>query len=310
MDTSNVHSQSTESVWIVGYDGSENSRHAALWAANHAGGRIDELRLVTAWHVPADVYLPAPGPYLANLPDDLEAGALQHVTELADAIRPMAKVDITATTAFGGAARCLIDSAPPGGAIIVGSRGRGGFARLLLGSTSTQVDTHAASPTIVVPMEAPIERAERLLVAVDGSANSLAAFDWAVRFARPGDRVESVFVRDLSRLAAQAERFDPSEPTDSEFELRRLLERRAADTAPAIDIHHKTVEGSVRHELRRHAADADLLVMGARGHGAIGAALLGSVSTWLLHHLCRPMAVVPAPAERDDDATTRQDERT
>lgn len=309
MDTSNVQSQSTESVWVVGYDGSENSRHAALWAATHAGGRVDELRLVTAWHVPADVYLPAPGPYLANLPDDLEAGALQHVTELADAIRPMAKVEITATTAFGGAARCLIDSAPPGGAIVVGSRGRGGFARLLLGSTSTQVATHATSPTIVVPMEAPIDRADRLLVAVDGSANSLAAFDWAVNFAQPGSRIETVFVRDLSRLAAQAERFDPpSEPTDSEFELRRMLERRAADSARAVDVHHRTLEGSVRHELRRQAADADLLVLGARGHGAIGAALLGSVSTWLLHHLCRPMAVVPAPVERDD--TAAQDERT
>ncbi len=39
--------------------------------------------------------------------------------------------------------------------------------------------------------------------------------------------------------------------------------------------------------------------MGARGHGAIGSAILGSVSTWLLHQVQRPMVVVPHPIDDD-----------
>jgi nucleotide-binding universal stress UspA family protein len=41
------------------------------------------------------------------------------------------------------------------------------------------------------------------------------------------------------------------------------------------------------------AESSDLLVMGARGHGAVSSILLGSVSSWLIHHAERPMVVVP-----------------
>ena len=54
------------------------------------------------------------------------------------------------------------------------------------------------------------------------------------------------------------------------------------------------VEGAARPELQRMSESADMLVMGERGHGAIGAALLGSVSTWLLHHVHVPIVIVPA----------------
>ena len=47
-------------------------------------------------------------------------------------------------------------------------------------------------------------------------------------------------------------------------------------------------------------ANAAVLVMGERGHGAIGSALLGSVSTWLLHHVHVPLVIVPS-GERSND---------
>lgn len=81
-------------------------------------------------------------------------------------------------------------------------------------------------------------------------------------------------------------------------EARQRFDDQIADLAGVvqrddIDVNTYFVEGSPREPIASHAADADLLVVGARGRGAIGSALLGSVSTWLLHHVTRPIAVVP-----------------
>ena len=61
----------------------------------------------------------------------------------------------------------------------------------------------------------------------------------------------------------------------------------------SVTLEREFVRGTPRSALAEQAEKADLVVVGARGHGAVGAALLGSVSTWLLHHLHRPVAVVP-----------------
>ncbi len=53
------------------------------------------------------------------------------------------------------------------------------------------------------------------------------------------------------------------------------------------------IRGTPRAALSAQADDVDLVVVGARGHGAVGSALLGSVSTWILHHVHRPIVVVP-----------------
>lgn len=290
---------STASLWVVGYDGSENARHAALWAVAHAEGRAGEIRLLTSWHVPADSYLPAPGAYLANLPDDLEAAARRSVADLEQSLAPSSRVPMTSAVSMGGAARSLLAAAPGDGLLVIGTRGRGGFARLLLGSTSTQVATHTHSPVVVVPADAAIDRVDRIVVAVDGSANSLAALGWALDFAGEQASIVAVTVRDRTMVAHGGGALDPGDCDGLEPALRGRVQEVVADHATLVPVEHVVVDGSVRHQLRDRAAEANLLVMGARGHGAIGAALLGSVSTWLLHHVHTPMAVVPVP----DDAT-------
>jgi nucleotide-binding universal stress UspA family protein len=52
--------------------------------------------------------------------------------------------------------------------------------------------------------------------------------------------------------------------------------------------------------LAEAATGADLVVVGARGHGTVGAAVLGSVSTWLLHHVDQPVAVIPFAGSTDE----------
>lgn len=306
MSDERPHASTQEpSVWVVGYDGSENSRHAALWAAEHVDGRADELRLLTAWHAPTSSASPMPAPLPPHLADDIEAAAWRSVNTLAESFRPTVRVPITTAAGCGGAAGLLLDAAPRRGAIVLGSRGRGGFSRLLLGSTSTQVATHACVPTVVVPLDTRIDAVDHVVVAVDGSPNSLAALDWAIDTASPGARVECVMVWDLAPIGFGTEQFViPEASGTAQARLEHLVATRSERRSTDVQLVPLFLEGSARHELRRAGGEADLLVMGARGHGTVGAALLGSVSTWLLHHGRVPMVVVPAPADADPDSAS------
>jgi nucleotide-binding universal stress UspA family protein len=206
----------------------------------------------------------------------------------------------------GPASSVLISAAQEAELLILGSRGLGGFSRLVLGSTSTQCATHAPIPTAIVPLEAPVRPTHRLVVAFDGSENSMTALHWAIGFAGPDDVIDCVTVWDVTPIVVGADQFFFPEASDlarDRFEhlVSQVVDAVAHDQPgmelPVIERHF--VEGRPRAELSRVADDSDLLVMGARGHGAIGSAILGSVSTWLLHHVQRPMVVIPHPPEEE-----------
>jgi nucleotide-binding universal stress UspA family protein len=165
----------------------------------------------------------------------------------------------------------------------------------LLGSTSTQCATHASVPTIVVPGDASPGAVGTILVGCDGSPNSMTALRWAIEFASPGSTVVVVWVWDATPLAVGADAFFFPDASDLAAERFHYLVDTVVHQARAGDvtIEREFVRGTPRSALATQAENADLVVVGARGHGAVGAALLGSVSTWLLHHVHRPIAVVP-----------------
>ena len=129
----------------------------------------------------------------------------------------------------------------------------------------------------------------------DGSPNSMVALRWAIDFASPGGTVVVVWVWDATPLAVGADAFFFPDASDLAAERFHHLVDTVADQAHArgVTVEREFVRGTPRSVLASHAEEADLVVVGARGHGAVGAALLGSVSTWLLHHVHRPIAVVP-----------------
>jgi nucleotide-binding universal stress UspA family protein len=294
--------------WVVGVDGSECSRHAALWATAHADGRAAELQLNTTWSIPTST---AMGPMGAMGPlvvgesfEALEQSAQTIVHELADQLGSMTEVPVTCSVGQGGAASTLLDAASHSDLLVVGSRGRGGFARLVLGSTSTQCATHSTVPVVVIPSDAPLDPATSIVVAVDGSPNSDSALQWAVDFAAPGSTITCVSVWDPTPIALGADQYVLPDAIGLAREQFENIFSRAMDTIDRTDIEvrQEFVEGRARATLEKLASDADLLVMGARGHGAISAAVLGSVSTWLLHHVRRPMVIVPhVTTTRADD---------
>jgi nucleotide-binding universal stress UspA family protein len=134
---------------VVGIDGSDESRAALQWAVDEATLRGATLELVHAWSPP---YV---GAYPFAMPpfdvDALDAGANALVDSVLASTNTAGLRDpVTRTVVCGSAAAVLLERAEGASMVVVGARGRGGFSRLLLGSTSTQLVHHAPCPVVVV----------------------------------------------------------------------------------------------------------------------------------------------------------------
>jgi nucleotide-binding universal stress UspA family protein len=136
---------------VVGVDGSDSSADALRWASTQARLTGAELTAVMSWELPTSY---AWGPVMDDT--DWEADARtaleQTITGTLDA-DDAAKVQRSVVR--GHPARALLDASAGAGLLVVGSRGHGGFAGLLLGSVSQHVITHATCPVLVVHGAAP-----------------------------------------------------------------------------------------------------------------------------------------------------------
>jgi nucleotide-binding universal stress UspA family protein len=137
---------------VVGVDGSGGSRRALEWAVDEARLTGAEVDVVHAWHLP---YVGAQ-PYTLTMvaTDEMEDAArrvLDHGVEGVDS-RGLA-LPLEPILVEGGASHWLLESAKGADLVVVGSRGRGGFSGLLLGSVSQQLMHHAGCPVVVVPSE-------------------------------------------------------------------------------------------------------------------------------------------------------------
>jgi nucleotide-binding universal stress UspA family protein len=134
----------------------------------------------------------------------------------------------------------------------------------------------------------------RIVVGVNGSPASKAALNWAIRQgACTGAVVEAVIAYYWFPM--------PVEAIDFRVLARRLVDEaifEAADPGTPVKIVPKVVHGSPAKALLQEAADADLLVVGRRGHGAVSEALLGSVSHQCVLHAACPVVVVREPGAR------------
>lgn len=135
---------------VVGVDGSSGSREALRWAFNEAKLRDDTLEAVIVWQYPITASLPTFG--AMTTPDDFATEARTTLLAiLADeGITAEAPIPVTTLVAEGNPARALLDAAEAADLLVVGSRGHGGFAGVLVGSISQQCVHHAKCPVVVV----------------------------------------------------------------------------------------------------------------------------------------------------------------
>jgi nucleotide-binding universal stress UspA family protein len=295
-----ARTERAEGRWVVGIDGSPCAANALQWATIHAPGRATGLELLTAWQTPTVGAYPMSSPSVLSLDDsELRQAAATETEELAASCRQAIDLPVEAYVGRGGPAEVLLAAAEDADLLVIGSRGRGGFARLLLGSTSTQCATHASVPTVVIPADVEPVATNKILVGFDGSANAMAAVKWAVGFAPRGSTVIVTWVWDATPLAVGADAFFFPDASDLAAERFNYLVEPVDELAIAagVTLEREFVRGTPRAALAAAAEDVDLVVVGARGHGAVGSALLGSVSTWILHHVHRPTVVVPGPPD-------------
>ena len=138
---------------VVGFDGSDEARAALGWALEEAKLRKARLRIVHAWSLtPIAVGSFSPGAFPSSGDiEALESASRELVTSAVEDLAAQEPgVPIEAELVRGGAAEGLLSEAEAADLLVVGSRGHGGFAGLLLGSVSQQCASHAGCPVVIV----------------------------------------------------------------------------------------------------------------------------------------------------------------
>lgn len=146
-----------------------------------------------------------------------------------------------------------------------------------------------------------------IVVGVDGSDGSVTALRWAVEEAERVDaRVEAVIAWTYPYVATVPGVVSPVFAVDDvEADARALLDdavdRALEGRGTEVTIDRRVEAGPAARALIERSAEADLLVVGTRGHGGFVGLLLGSVSEQCAHHAKCPVVIVPPPGDDDDE---------
>jgi nucleotide-binding universal stress UspA family protein len=136
---------------VVGVDDSQGARAALAWAARHAAATGGRLRVVHCYEFPVawiDAYAPELPQWRQRAQRDAEEKTERVVS---DVLEPGQREAVEVEVVEGSPVDVLHDESRDAGVVVVGSRGRGGFAGLLLGSVSQRVAQHAECPVVIVP---------------------------------------------------------------------------------------------------------------------------------------------------------------
>jgi nucleotide-binding universal stress UspA family protein len=138
----------------VGVDGSHNSHKALEWAMKEAALQHTTLTVLTVHEVAASHWTGNP----VVMPDvdqpaeeKIRQAAEEAVAKAGGELGGAQPASVNVRAVSGFAANELIEASKDSDLLVVGSRGGGGFSRLLLGSISTKIVHHALCPVVVVP---------------------------------------------------------------------------------------------------------------------------------------------------------------
>ncbi|MGW0218138.1 universal stress protein [Micromonospora chokoriensis] len=280
---------------VVGVDGSPSSLVAAEHAAHAAQLRSRPLHLVHGFLHPLG-YGVSLNPYDLGVPapsEDAQKMLERTATELSDRWPGLA---VEVRQVAGGPGITMIEESRRADLVVVGSRGLGGFAGLLLGSVGSQVAAHAHCPVLVVrPDEQPIPVDAPVLVGVDGSESSgLAAGYAADEAARRDVPVVLVHVGPPNEGRTVPEEIEESEAAYQADAVRLLADASAAVRADHPDLvvrEHPVRAAGAAQGLIGASGTASLLVVGTRGRAGFTGMLLGSVSQAAIQHAHCPVLV-------------------
>jgi nucleotide-binding universal stress UspA family protein len=264
---------------VVGVDGSPTSDLALDWALDDATRRGLDVHLVHAYvrDYPATTTVGPDERDDASVAESIMSSGLRRCGARAPGVQ------VTGAVHAGSAAHHLIDASSVADSVVVGTEGRRGLARLLLGSVAGQVAAHAHCPVVVVRVRAAAagDAAPRVVVGVDDTSSAPALERAFVEAAARGAQLTAVLAwwwgPTYVELSATAKTDDAA------------VERAAGDVLdtalapwekayPTVPVTRVVVRGDAVDALVEQSADADLVVVGSRGRGGFTGLLLGSVS--------------------------------
>ena len=140
---------------LAATDGSPNASAALHWAAEYARRNHATLRVIHVWHYP---YGASEAGAMMSPPESVFEEGARAIVDQAIAALDTHGLTVEKALRQGGAAQALLEEAKNADVLVVGGRGHGGFAGLILGSVATHCTRHAQIPTVVVPASSNEER--------------------------------------------------------------------------------------------------------------------------------------------------------
>ena len=287
---------------VVGVDGSEEALRAVEWAALEAKRHSWPLRIVSAPAlVPRMHGYNASPEAITNALRGISARALDAAITRCEEVAP--GLPTMTGLLSGPPALAVAESGSGASMLVVGARGAGGFAAMVLGSVSRYAATRAPCPVVVVREETmalhreiavgvrdPQDTTEALAFAFEEAAmrgaELVAVHTWfwfpsALHLPVAGEAAE-LRAADPDRISAEAAR-----------SLATALEGWR-DKCPGVRVRQDIIHGHPGRVLASYSARADLVVLGRHNHPAGPGPGIGSVQHSVLDHAHGPVAVIPA----------------
>ena len=280
---------------MVGFDGSAAARAALAWATAEAERSGWWVQVLTSYAMPPvmDVYGLGTSVATADQVDRLRESCQIELDTAIDAARAAhADVRIDAVVSDQPAARILLDAAAhaDAAAVVVGSNGMSAVKSFLLGSVAGEVLHHSACPVVIVPAESHPPTG-RVAVGIDGRPETDDTVRWAADLAdRRGAELLVVHGWEYPYRISGDGRGAELLEVDAALAVDRAVE--AARERVGVTVTGRATNAGPVDALVDASDDADLLVVGTRGRGAVRAIVFGSVSAAVCAHARCPVVVV------------------
>jgi nucleotide-binding universal stress UspA family protein len=285
---------------VVGADGSEESLRAVEWAALEAKRHSWPLRIVSAPALVPRIHAYNAAPEgIANALRGIAARALQAAITRSEEVAP--GLPVTTGLLSGPAALAVAGSGSDASMLVVGARGAGGFAAMMLGSVSRYAATRASCPVVVVREESmAVHREIAVGIRDPADASETLSFAFEEAALRRADLVAVhtwYWFPAAVHLPAGAAELRPADPDRISAEAASSLAAALEgwrDKYPYVRVRHDIIRGHPARVLASYSGRADLVVLGRHGHPADTGPGIGSIQHAVLDHAHGPVAIVPS----------------
>ncbi len=293
-------SEVPDSCVVVGSDGSDQAHRAVAWAADAAARTHRRLVVVHSFDPVSTAYAGAYGGWALD-PTELRRGSLaqSEAVVAAEAERLRAThptLEVLVAADLLDPRQALADLSRRAHLLVVGSRGHGPVAGLLLGSVSAWIARQSTCPVVVI-RPGDTQGHDGVVVAVDGTPESLGVVEFAYEQASElAARLRVLHCSWEVQSMGGTPVNDPRVGQDHD-EMRAMLSETVAGMSekfPDVEVLLDLEAGAAENVILRHAETAALVVLGRHHRHSILGMLYRSVTATVIEHASCPVAVVPS----------------